>query len=121
MYLPFTTDVQGKKIIVYGAGTFGQQLVKRFKIDRLAEIVSWVDDDYWEYRRCCMDVDPISRVCIQDYDYVLIAILAPISIRRIMKKLIDYGVSENRIITISATNEQINHAYETFLSNSIIE
>lgn len=120
-YFPFTADVEDKKILVYGAGTFGQQLVKRFKKDRLAEIVGWVDDDYWEYRRCCMDVDPVLRVCAQDYDYILIAILSPILIREIKKELLDFGVQENRIITISVTNEQINLAYDMFLLNSIIE
>lgn len=117
-YFPFTTNLKGKNVLVYGAGTFGQQLVKRFKTDKLAEIVGWVDDDYREYRRCCMDVDPISRVCVQDYDYVLIAILAPSTIRSIKQELFDFGVPDNKIISISVTNEQLDMAYDTFILNS---
>lgn len=117
-YFPFTTNVNGKKVLVYGAGTFGQQLVKRFKTDKLADIVGWVDDDYREYRRCCMDVDPISRVCLQDYDYILIAILAPSTIKCIKKELFDFGVPDNKILSVSVTQEQINMAYDKFISNS---
>ena len=63
-----------------------------------------------------MDVDPISRVCLQDYDYILIAILAPSTIKCIKKELFDFGVPDNKILSVSVTQEQINMAYDKFIS-----
>lgn len=115
---PYPIDFDGKRVLIYGAGTFGQQLVKRLKSELLCTIVGWVDTDYWEYRRCCMDVDPIQRVCENDYDYILIAKLAPSAINRINRKLVDFGVSQKKILSIQATHSKIDKAYHNFLSNS---
>ena len=65
------STLYGKKIVVYSAGTFGQQLINRFNEKEHCQIVAWVDDDYWEYRRCCLDVDPVENIFNLDYDYVL--------------------------------------------------
>lgn len=118
-FFPFSKDIAGKRVVVYGAGTFGQQLVKRIKNNNLCQLVGWVDSDYWEYRRCCMDVDPIESICDMQYDYILIAILAPSTIGHMTKRLQDYGVSHEKILSINVTQEQINKAYHTYLSNSI--
>lgn len=115
---PYSGKFEGKKVIVYGAGTFGQQLVKRLRYEQTCEIVGWVDSDYWEYRRCCMDVDPIERVCDEDYDYILIAMLSPTSIKLIKEQLRDYGVSKDKIVSIQVTPSQIIKAYQIFISNS---
>lgn len=117
-FFPFSKDISDKRVVVYGAGTFGQQLVKRIKTDNLCQLVGWVDSDYWEYRRCCMDVDPISTICEIDYDYILIAILAPSSILRKREHLREYGVSEKKILSINVNNDLIDKAYYKYLTNS---
>ena len=75
VFLPFSKDIKGRKIVVCGAGTFGQQLVKRFEETNFCELVSWIDDDYWEYRRCCLDVNPISILTELNYDYIVIGMV----------------------------------------------
>ena len=115
---PFSYDISGKDIIVYGAGTFGQQLVRRLKNDNQCNIAMWVDDDYWEYRRCCMDVDPVEQICKVEYDAVIIALIDPVQIGRVKGLLYDYGVEENNIITISTTLEQRNNALILYLNEA---
>lgn len=117
-YFPFKHDIVGKKVVVHGAGTFGQQLVRRIKCENLCELIGWIDKDFWEYRRCCMDVDPIERVCKLDFDYIIIALLAPPTIDCIKQRLIDYGVSESKIITVEVTKDLIDKAYNQYLLNS---
>lgn len=115
---PYPIDFDGKKVIVYGAGTFGQQLVRRLRSEQLCAIAGWVDDDYREYRRCCMDIDPIQRVCQDDYDYILIAVLAPSAISRIIQELVDFGVSKKKILSVKASPSMVDKAYHNFISNS---
>lgn len=91
----------GKKVVICSAGTFGQQLVNRFRETGHCQVVGWVDDDYWEYRRCCMNVDPIEEVRVLDFDYVLIASVDTDFSGRMIRRLAEYGVNRRRILTVS--------------------
>lgn len=115
---PFSTDVTGKKLAVYGAGTFGQQLVRRLKNEGQCSIVTWIDDDYWEYRRCCMDVDAIKQICKVEYDAVIIALIDLVQIAKVKSLLFDYGVEEKNIITVSATQEERDKALKLYLKEA---
>lgn len=115
---PFAVDFSGKKLIVYGAGTFGQQLVRKLKDENCCSIVSWIDDDYWEYRRCCMDVDPEEQLCKVEYDAVVIALLDPVQTEKVKQQLYDYGVEEKDIITVSSSLEQRKIALKLYLKEA---
>ena len=115
---PFSIDITGKNIAVYGAGTFGQQLVRRLKNEGQCNIVIWIDDDYWEYRRCCMDVDAIEQICKVEYDAVIIALIDPVQIANVKELLFDYGVEEKNVIIVSATQEQRDNALKIYLKEA---
>ena len=112
---PFSCSLTGKKVVLYGGGTFGQQLMKRFVKDHNCEIVGWIDDDYWEYRRCCLNVDSVESITTLDYDYIVVASLNPCYIAMSIKRLLDYGVSEKTIISVSTTKEQRAKALACYL------
>ncbi|OYP44148.1 hypothetical protein CIK96_12095 [Prevotella sp. P4-98] len=97
----FSKQIEGRKVVVYSAGTFGQQLMNRLREANVCDVVGWVDDDYWEYRRCCMDVDPVSRIARDDFDYILIATVNPSVSDYIKLRISDYGVDADKVLTIS--------------------
>lgn len=115
---PFDVDFSGKKLAIYGAGTFGQQLVRRLKNENQCTIVTWVDDDFWEYRRCCMDVDPIEQICRVEYDAIVIALIDPAQIEKVKCLLYDYGVEGEKIITVSSRQGQRDKALELYLKEA---
>lgn len=115
---PFAVNLFGKKLAVYGAGTFGQQLVRRLKNENRCTITTWIDDDYWEYRRCCMDVDPIEIICKVEYDAVVIALIDPVQIEKVKRLLYDYGVEEKKIITVSSSLEKREKALILYLEEA---
>lgn len=115
---PFSINLSSMKLVVYGAGTFGQQLVRRLKTESQCTITSWVDDDYWEYRRCCMDVDPIEQICNVEYDALVIALIDPVQIEKVKQILYDYGVIDNKIVTVSSSHEQRNKALLLYLEEA---
>lgn len=117
-FFPFGEDINGKNIVVYGAGTFGQQLVHRLKNEAKCNLVAWIDDDYWEYRRCCMDVDYINSIYNYAYDYVVVANLTPAVVEMMTKILYDCGVEQRQILTISTTREQRQNALALYLEES---
>ena len=81
-------------------------------------IVTWIDDDYWEYRRCCMDVDAIEQICKVEYDAVIIALIDPVQITNVKSLLFDYGVEEKNMITVSATQEERDKALKLYLKEA---
>ena len=102
LILPFEKDFKSKRVAVYSAGTFGQQLVNRIKEHNYAEIVSWVDADYWEYRRCCLNVDPIESLASQSFDCLLIASVDRKASKAIANELITLGVKQDAILIIES-------------------
>lgn len=119
-FFPFGEDVNGKNIVVYGAGTFGQQLVRRLRNEAKCNLVAWIDDDYWEYRRCCMDVDPIETINNCQFDKVLIANLSKTAIDEIKDVLANYGISESKMVSISVYQAIKHKALICYLNQSVV-
>ena len=105
-YSTFDKAYYGKNVVIYSAGTFGQQLVGRFRETGHCRVVAWLDDDYWEYRRCCLDVDPVESVTGLSYDYVLTATVDSNVGAQIRKRLLDLGVSPDKILEVTAPDEK---------------
>lgn len=115
-FTPYGSKIDGKKIVVYSAGTFGQQLMNRFLENSRCDVVGWVDDDYWEYRRCCMDVDPVESITKHEYDYVLIATVDRILAKNISNRLLDYGLSKDKILIVSCEESIREKLLERYLN-----
>lgn len=114
-YSTFDTACYGKNVVIYSAGTFGQQLVNRFRETAYCNLVGWLDDDYWEYRRCCLDVDPVESILTIDYDYILIATVDSTVAGQIEKRLLGLGVSANKVLAVSVPKEK-EQLLERFLN-----
>lgn len=114
-YSTFNEKYYGKDIVVYSAGTFGQQLVNRFRESQHCRVVAWIDDDYWEYRRCCLDVDPVESILCTRFDYVLIASVDCRVARAAKKRLLDFGISESKVLTIECPQEVRRELLEKYL------
>ncbi len=105
-YSTFDKKYYGRRVVVFSAGTFGQQLVNRLKETRHCNVVAWVDDDYWEYRRCCLDVDPVETINAIDFDYILIATVDFSFVEMIVKRFLDLGVDQSRLISVMVPEEK---------------
>ena len=103
-YSTFDKAYYGKRVVIYSAGTFGQQLVNRFRETGHCRVVGWIDDDYWEYRRCCMNVDPVEAVETMDFDYVLVASVSEDFGKEAADRLAGHGVTPRRILTVTVPN-----------------
>ena len=104
-YSTFDAAYYGKNVVIYSAGTFGQQLVNRFNESRHCKIVKWIDDDFWEYRRCCLDVDSVESITEADFDYVLIATVDPAVAETVERRLIGLGVDRNKLLTVKCPED----------------
>lgn len=109
---PFGICLYGRRVAIYSAGTFGQQIRSRMTESGCCEIVGWFDEDYWEYRRCCLDVDPVENIRKTDFDYLLVASVNP-KTAVIKEKIADMGISRDKILTLQCemNREQMLNNY----------
>ena len=105
-YSTFNPAYYGKNVVIYSAGTFGQQLVNRFRETEHCRVVAWLDDDYWEYRRCCLDVDAVESVSSLFFDYILIATVDELVAEKAERRLMDLGVSQKKILKTVVPEEK---------------
>lgn len=116
-YSSFDKVYYDKNIVIYNAGTFGQQLVNRFNESNHCRIVKWIDDDFWEYRRCGLDVDSVDSISEIDFDYVLIATLNPMVTESISQRLSVLGVSRKKILTVHCPEKNRETLLKQYLYN----
>lgn len=82
----------GSKILLYGAGTIGQQYRKWIDILNIYQVVKWVDKNNYT------GVDVVESIMEVEFDYVLIAVKQESVAEEIKKELCDYGIQERKII-----------------------
>ena len=118
---PFAADIRGRAVAVCGAGTFGQQLVRRMKQSGEYTIAGWYDDDYREYRRCCMDVDPMHEISAGKFDYILIAKLDRASVNSYDQLLLRGEKPQQTLHTGNVIHRQLQRLHQavTFLPQGI--
>lgn len=107
---------RNKDIVLYGAGTFGQQMMNQFHKNGYCRFIKWIDDDYWEYRRCCLDVDPVESIAKIDFDYVFIATIDYSVAGKRIERLLDFGVSDRKILKVNCLEEIREDLLHEYLS-----
>lgn len=115
-FSPYDRGFYGSDIVVFSAGTFGQQLMRRIEENQYCKVVGWIDVDYKEYRRCCLDVDPIESIDFMIYDYVLIATVDGVMADSIRSKLMWRGVPMEKILTVNCPEEKREYLLERYLN-----
>ena len=93
-------NLEGKRVVIGGAGTFGQQMYRRLADTGKVDIVGWIDPYYWEYRRIGMNVDPVATIADLDFDYVLMAGLDNSFKTRVTSTLSNYGVAPAKVLSV---------------------
>lgn len=94
---PFNKVPVGKKIVLYGASKVGQTYYDQISHLNYGEIVAWIDRSYISYEKFGVKaVESISE--IKDYDYVVIAIKAAETAKKIKHDLLEMGVEEKKIV-----------------------
>ena len=97
-------DFLGERVAIYGAGKRGQQLYqqltkgKKINGKRYSfKVVAWFDREAEEYQKKGYPVEKPEKATSVEYDQLVIAIWKKEMAEEIKKKLIGYGVPEEKI------------------------
>lgn len=97
---PYTQNVLGKKVILYGAGGLGVEVYKYIEKTSCCKIVCWVDREYAELDKRELPLDSPQKVYVESYDYILITILNERIAKSIKDELKRNGVAQEKILHI---------------------
>lgn len=98
---PFNDVQVGGKIVICGAGTFGQHLFKRLRESRHFQVTGWVDGLFARYRSLGLPVDDLSSIHRMDYDHIVVAFIDETVADRTANTLTGLGVPARKIARIS--------------------
>lgn len=75
-YYPWYGRLEGKRVILYGAGEVGQEYYRRMRYDNECQIILWVDRKYLSIREknIAEFVDSPDKINNVDWDYIIIAV-----------------------------------------------
>lgn len=93
----FDSHFAGKRLVLYGAGGFGQKIYQLITEEELGEVCFWADRRYPVYRKLGLPVGSPEEIKECKYDSVFIAVLDTQVCEKITESLREIGVSEGKI------------------------
>lgn len=95
---PFLNMLDGKRVVLYGAGTVGRHYWRQLHKFNACEAVGWTDGDWQDCRREGLDISSDEVLIYSEYDFVVIAELEKIAAEKVRQRLIALGVAEEKIL-----------------------
>lgn len=89
--------LNGTKILLYGAGYWGNIYYRWISEHSEGKIVGWIDNFWYTYDHTGYPITPLDSMLYIAYDYVLIAIKNKKIQKEVAEDLISWGVSLKRI------------------------
>lgn len=94
---PFSNDLAGKRVALYGAGTVGQNYYLHMMRTAYCTLTIWVDTQYDRYVDV-FPVRPVEELAGVEYDYLLIAVNREDVAQEIQSDLVARGVDFEKIL-----------------------
>lgn len=95
---PFINLLNGKRIVLCGAGTVGRHYLRQIRGWDLCTVAAWVDPNWKAFRREGLEVSGIETLTGADFDHVVIAALDKAAADEIRSELAAMGIPEHKIL-----------------------
>lgn len=116
---PYNCVQDGSRVIVYGAGNVGVELVNAINMDSRFELIAWIDAKPVQNPRSEFSVEPIKVIDNLKYDYIIISIIMPSIALAAKNDLINKGVDEKKIALMTCKDMRGSDLEEIFAEHDI--
>ena len=89
--------IKREKVVIYGAGTVGQDYYSQLCQYQECKVIAWVDKNAFKYQNDYADISEPDNLGKLDYDILIIAVKDYQLAKQIEKELIKQGISESKI------------------------
>ena len=110
--IPFSNIYSAKNLVIFSSGSFGQHLISSLRKLNHYNIISWLDEDHIESQIFGLEVNSIDHILNINFDLVVIASIDEKYTNDAINKLINLGISRNKI---SCFNLNINDIEKAIL------
>lgn len=100
LLFPFSKVRTGDRVIVYGAGAFGKELVYFLDNDKRFKLVLWVDTAYKKYQEQGLNVYSPQAIFSVEFDYVVLAVTKESISKQISIELVNMGINKEKVQTM---------------------
>lgn len=97
-YYPYYGRLQGKRIILYGAGEVGKSFYRQIKRHKESTIVAWVDKEYEKYKAIGVSIFPVQQINYLEYDFIIVALYSENIAEEVMYELENMGVMRTHML-----------------------
>ena len=112
---PYEKVPAHSRILIYGAGTLGQDYLRQMRMTRYCEVVAIADKNYREYPPMVVPVVAPEWIHELSFDYAVAALRGEASWNEVKRVLMREGVAEERIVCVFERKE----ADSVFLEASV--
>lgn len=95
---PYLNQLDGRHIALYGAGALGRSYWRQIRRWDVCCVDLWVDEQWEEYARAGLPVEPVERLLDGHYDDVILALPDQASAEGIRKQLAAMGIDGRCIL-----------------------
>ena len=96
-YYPHMSEIQGKRIVIYGAGVVGKDYYAQISRYTDCHIVAWTDAYVEKYDYSYIRLCDVNKLREMDFDILIIAVKSEKVANEIRNELMHRGVEENKI------------------------
>lgn len=97
---PFEKIPLHSRIIIYGAGTLGQDYLRQMQLTHYCEVVAVADKNYHKYPPMIVPVISPDKIHKFEFDYVVIALRMAAALNEVKRVLEGEGVADQKIVCI---------------------
>ena len=108
--IPFPCIHNAKNLVIFSSGSFGQHLISSLRKLNHYNIISWLDEDHIESQIFGLEVNSIDHILNITFDLVVIASIDENYTNDAVNKLINLGISRDKISCFNLNINQIEKA-----------
>lgn len=97
---PYEKIPPKSKILIYGAGTLGQEYYTQLAITHYCEVSGFIDKNFESYKGSAVPVYPPDRITGLEFDYVVIALRMAAAFNEVSRILAEANVPKDRIVAV---------------------
>ena len=111
---PYVNVKRGNKIVLYGAGTYGQHLYNFFRRTNYCFVELWVDRKYDDLQEEGLSVENPEKLADKEFDCVVIAILSIKAYKAIYNDLIRMNIPPQKICWVDRELIESDETWKMF-------
>lgn len=109
--VPFKQVLEGGRVVVFGAGLIGQQIVDYLKTSSNYKLVRWIDSNATNNMNLKHSICEVDDIRNDEYDFIVIATTKKIYQNQMMQTLKEMNISMTKVVTIDDDN-LVNSLYD---------